>query len=56
MRETGAASLIAIHRAEGDRQQAVRTYRDFRARLRAIIDVEPADELRALIAPYIADA
>ena len=55
VRETAAATLIAIHVAEGNRPQAVRTYRDFRARLRAIIDVEPADELRALVAPYIAD-
>ncbi|MGE3795304.1 MAG: BTAD domain-containing putative transcriptional regulator [Dehalococcoidia bacterium] len=55
VRETAAATLIAIHLAEGNRPQAVRTYRDFRARLRAIIDVEPADELRALVAPYLAD-
>ena len=55
VRETAAAALIAIHLAEGNRPQAVRTYRDFRTRLRAIIDVEPADELRALVAPYIAD-
>ncbi len=55
VRETAAATLIAIHLSEGNRPQAVRTYRDFRARLRAIIDVEPADELRALIAPYLSD-
>ena len=53
VRETAAATLIAIHLAEGNRPQAVRTYRDFRTRLRAIIDVEPADELRALVAPYL---
>lgn len=56
VRETAAATQISIHLAEGNRPQAVRVYRDFRARLRAIIGVEPADELRALIAPYIADA
>ncbi len=56
VRETAAATLIAIHLAEGNRPQAVRTYRDFRARLRAIIDVEPADELQALVARYITDA
>lgn len=56
VRETAAATLIAIHLAEGNRPQAVRIYRDFRARLRAIIGVEPADELRALIAPYLSDA
>ena len=55
VRETAAATLITIHLAEGNRPQAVRTYRDFRTRLRAIIDVEPADELRALVAPYVAD-
>ena len=55
LRETAAATLITIHLAEGNRPQAVRTYRDFRTRLRAIIDVEPADELRALVAPYVAD-
>jgi len=56
VRETAAATLITIHLAEGNRPQAVRTYRDFRQRLRAIIDVEPADELRALVAPYLSDA
>lgn len=55
VRETAAATLISIQLAEGNRPQAARTYRDFRARLRAIIDVEPADELRALIAPYLSD-
>lgn len=56
VRETAAATLISIHLTEGNRPQAVRSYRDFRERLRAIIDVEPADELRALVAPFIADA
>jgi DNA-binding SARP family transcriptional activator len=56
VRETAAATLIAIHLAERNRPQAVRTYRDFRERLRAIIDAKPADELRALVAPYIANA
>jgi len=55
VRETAAATLIGIHLAEGNRPQAVRTYRDFRTRLRAIIDVEPADELRALVAPYLTE-
>jgi len=56
VRETAAATLIAIHLAEGNRPQAVRTYRDFRLRLRAIIGVEPAEELTALVGPYLSDA
>jgi len=53
VRETAAQTLIEIHIAEGNRPLAARTYLDFRQRLLATIDAEPADELRALVAPYL---
>lgn len=53
VRETAAHALIEVHLAEGNRPLAARAYLDFRQRLLATIDAEPAEELRALVAPYL---
>jgi DNA-binding SARP family transcriptional activator len=56
LRESAARALLEIHLAQGNQVQAARYFLDFRARLRAELNIEPSDAMRALMSPLISGA
>lgn len=54
LRESAARVLIELQLSEGNHAQAVRTYLEFRRRVRQVLDAEPSEAMRALVAPLIA--
>ena len=49
LRESPRAILIHLHIAEGNRSEALREFKDFRALLKKELGIEPTPELRALV-------
>lgn len=49
LRESGHAALIRVHLAEGNRSEAVREFAQYRALLRAELDLDPTPRLCALV-------
>jgi DNA-binding SARP family transcriptional activator len=50
LRESAYRCLIGVHLSEGNRAEAIRTYRMFRERLRAELGLAPSPKIDALVA------
>ena len=49
LRESARTALINVHIAEGNRSEAIRAFDSYRSVLRAVLAVEPTNQLRALV-------
>lgn len=54
LRETARSALIRVHIAEGNQSEAIRAFENYRELLRAVLAVEPTNQLRQLVLESLA--